>query len=125
MAALGCVRGEGVELTITLGTGCGLAVVTGGELVPVRDLGNERFSEEASFDEAIGERGRAKDETEWAALVVNAVISLAREFDAEIVHLAGGNARRLVASTFGEWAPRILIERDDPALIGAWRAAQD
>jgi polyphosphate glucokinase len=125
MAALGCSLGEGVEMTITLGTGCGLAVVREGDLVPVRDLGNETFDGSATFDEVIGERGRAVNENRWSQLVVEAVSDLAGEFEADVIHLAGGNARRLAVSTFGDLASKVRIERDDPALLGAWRAAAD
>jgi len=122
MAALGCTLGAGVELVITLGTGCGLALVRAGRLVPVRDVGDETLVGSETYDMILGERGRARDPERWRVHVVTTVDELAREFHADVVHLAGGNARRLSPLAFGDISRKVLIERDDPALVGAWRA---
>jgi polyphosphate glucokinase len=122
MAAVGCASGRGRELVVTLGTGCVLALVSEGRLVATRDVGDERFVELATYDEALGERGRARDPEVWLARVVAAVDGLAEEFRAGVVHLAGGNARRLAPRSFAAARTCVVIERDDPALIGAWRA---
>ena len=121
-AALGCARGVGVELVVTLGTGCGLALVRDGELVRVRDVGADTLVGSATYDDLLGERGRRRDEEKWIEHVVSAVTQLAHEFSATTIHLAGGNARRLSPYAFGEWGESLVIERNDPALIGAWRA---
>jgi polyphosphate glucokinase len=122
MAALGCAKGDGVELMVTLGTGCGLALVRDGVLQQVRDVGNETLRGSATYDDVLGERGRRADEDAWRVHVVSAVTALASEFNATLIHLAGGNSRRLSPTEFGDWASSLLIERDDPALRGAWRA---
>lgn len=123
MAALGCATGEGVELVLTLGTGFGMSLVCDGRLVRVRDLGDETLLGSATYDDVLGERGRRRDEAQWLRYVIATIGELAREFSATQVHLAGGNARRLSPHSFGEFGPRITIERDDPALLGAFRAA--
>ncbi len=122
MAALGCAHGRGVELVITLGTGCGLALVVDGALSPVRDVGHEMLKGSATYDDLLGERGRRDNESQWFVHVVSAVTALASEFAATSIHLAGGNARRLSPSSFGSWSDALTIERGDPALRGAWRA---
>jgi polyphosphate glucokinase len=122
MAALGCATGAGTELVVTLGTGCGLALVRDGELVRVRDVGDERLSGGETYDDVLGERGRQANEAEWTLRAVSAVSALAGEYEATTIHLAGGNARRLSPSAFGAWAGQVVIERDEPALRGAWRA---
>ncbi len=122
MAARGCATGIGTELVITLGTGCGFALVRAGELVPVRDVGDERLVGSETYDQLIGERGRRHDEVAWLANLVTAVSSLATEFSATTIHLCGGNARRVSRHSFGAWSSQILIERDDPALFGCYRA---
>src|ERR1019366_1627957 len=63
MAALGCIDGQGVELVLTLGTGLGLALSINGQLQKVRDVGAEIFREGKTYDQSVGERTRATDET--------------------------------------------------------------
>jgi polyphosphate glucokinase len=122
MAALGCATGERTELVVTLGTGCGLALVREGRLVPVRDLGDERLVGSETYDDVLGERGRRQDETRWSLYVIATLSELADQYGAGTIHLAGGNARRLSAHMFGDLAAHVVIERGEPALMGAWRA---
>lgn len=123
MAALGATTGCGTELVVTLGTGCGLALCRDGQLVPIRDVGNESLRGSASYDEVLGELGRRQGESRWLLNVVSAVSALAEEFAATAVYLAGGNSRRVSPRHFGERADHVFIARDDAALRGAWRAS--
>ncbi len=122
MAARGCATGAGVELVVTLGTGCGIALLHDSALQPVRDFGSEPLIGALTYDELLGERGRKIDEAAWVLRVVDAVQALAAQFAATTTHLAGGNARRLSPNEFGAFATQLVIERDDPALLGAYRA---
>jgi polyphosphate glucokinase len=121
MAGRGCLRGPGREIVVTLGSGCGFALADEGVLVPTRDLGGEEFHHGVSYDEALGERARRESDEMWLANLIVAIDALASEFVVARVHLAGGNARRLSVHDFGEMSEMLVIERDDPALIGAWR----
>jgi polyphosphate glucokinase len=123
MAALGTISGTGVELIVTLGTGCGLALARDGALVRVRDVGNELLRGSATYDEILGELGRREGEEQWLQHVVTTVSELATEFGATTIHLAGGNSRRISPHAFGALAPDVHIAPDDAALRGAWRAA--
>ncbi len=125
MAARGCLRGPGREIVLTLGTGCGFAFANDGVVVPARDLGAEELLDGATYDELLGELARRNDENRWLAQLIIAIDRLAIEFDARVVHLAGGNARRLSPDYFDDLAESIVIERDDPALMGAWRCFYD
>ncbi len=121
LAALGCALDQGNELVVTLGTGFGLSLVRDGRLADVRDVGDELLHSDETYDALLGELGRRSDPGAWMVHVVSAVIALADEFDAPTIHLAGGNARRLSPRAFGDWAPHVIIERDQPGLRGAWR----
>jgi polyphosphate glucokinase len=123
MAALGATHGTGTELVVTLGTGCGLALCRDGELVRVRDVGNEMLRGSASYDEVLGELGRRQGESQWLVHVVAAVSTLAEEFGATTIHLAGGNSRRISPHHFGARAHDVVIAHEDAALRGAWRAS--
>ena len=100
MAALGCIEGVGTEVVLALGTGLGLALAIDGKLRPVRDVGAEIFRDNKTYDETIGERARSLDDGSWNPTLVEIVKGFAEEFHASTVHLAGGNARRVVPSEF-------------------------
>jgi len=119
LAALGCCRGVGTELVVTLGTGCGLALRDDGRRQRVRDLGRTEFRPGRTFDEALGERARATDESRWRREVLDAVDELAQEFAAARVYLAGGNARRISQSLFSGHSYEVEIAGNEASLRGA------
>jgi len=119
MAALGCVEGSGTELVIALGTGVGLALVKDGELVPVRDIGAEVIADGKTFDELLGEQGRASNTEKWLSQLQKSVSSLSSEFSVDTVHLVGGNARRISPSSFKHVQSRIVITGNNAPLRGA------
>ncbi len=121
LAALGCCRGVGTELVVTLGTGCGLAIRADGLRQRVRDLGRTSFDAGRTFDQALGEQARARDERTWRRDVVMAVNALAGEFGAVMVYLAGGNARRLSLEPFAGRPYAIEIAGNEVSLRGAAR----
>lgn len=121
LAALGCCEGEGVELVLTLGTGLGLALCVDGELQRVRDVGAAPFEHGMTYDQLVGERGRANDEREWFRLVARAITNFCEEFDADVVHLAGGNARRVSPGHFSTLGCRVVINGNQAPLHGAAR----
>lgn len=121
LAALGASQGVGREVVITLGTGCGLALVVDGELVRVRDVGAAAFDEGRTFDQALGERARAEDEVRWHRDLVKAVAGFTDEFAATAIHLAGGNARRVTPDVFADLAVPVEIDGNFAPLRGAAR----
>jgi len=121
LAALGCCRGEGSELVVTLGTGCGVALRVEGERRRIRDLGRTAFDDGRTFDQALGERARALSDATWRGDVQGAVASLAKEFNASTVYLAGGNARRLPADLFRGMPFEVTIAGNEASLRGAAR----
>jgi polyphosphate glucokinase len=125
MAALGCIEGVGTELVLALGTGTGLALAIDGKLQPVRDVGAEIFRDGKTYDETIGERARSLDEGNWNPTLVDIVKGFAEEFHATTVHLAGGNARRVVPSEFEELPFRVVINGNDAPMRGAARLFAD
>ncbi|MEI8127030.1 MAG: ROK family protein [Actinomycetota bacterium] len=120
MAARGCALGTGVEVTITLGSGCGVALVIEGQVTPIDDVGGTLFDEQRTFDEAVGERARRQDETSWHSDVVVAIARIAQRWPQAAVHLCGGNAKRLSPTQLKETSSTITIERGEPALKGGF-----
>ncbi len=119
LAALGSIDGEGVELVLTLGTGLGLALSIDGVMKKVRDVGAEVFIDGKTYDQSVGERVRSLDEDRWGELLVLAVGNFAKEFGAVKVHLAGGNARRVVPTLFSELPFEVVIDGNQASLRGA------
>jgi len=121
MAALGCVEGEGTELVLTLGTGLGLALAIDGKLQKERDVGAEIFRDGKTYDQSIGERARSLDDQNWNPTLVDIVEGFAKEFHATTVHLAGGNARRVVPEEFDHLPFRVVINGNEAPMRGAAR----
>ncbi len=121
LAALGCCEGVGAELVLSLGTGLGLALCVDGSLRKVRDVGAEVFLDGRTYDQVLGERSRSEDQAVWQSMLELAVGRFVKEFGATIVHLAGGNARRVAPDSFTALSCRVVIEGNEAALHGAAR----
>jgi len=93
----GVVRGEGVEMVITLGTGVGAALFVNGHLVPNLELGHHPFKKGQTYEERVCEKeldriGKAR----WSRRVRQMLDQLAPIFNYDVLYLGGGNARKLV-----------------------------
>jgi len=125
MAALGCSEGTGRELVFTLGTGFGIALVVDGGLVRIRDVGAEVFREGLTYDVALGEHSRARDDVRWAQLLRVAVTGFVDELAVTTVHLGGGNARWIEPEWFAGLPVRVVLHGNDASLRGAARLFPD
>ena len=121
LAALGCCVGQGTELVFTLGTGFGIALVVDGELVPIRDVGAEEFVEGESYDRLLGEYARSRDSRRWSERLILAVSNFIAEFSPSLVHLGGGNSRRVDPSDFAGLGVAVVVNGNDVTLSGAVR----
>jgi predicted NBD/HSP70 family sugar kinase len=117
LAALGYGDGLGREFTMTLGTGCGVALMIDGVLTAIRDVGAAPFRS-GTFDSELGNAAVARDEITWLSAVAEAVHDLATEFSSETIHLGGGNARRIPRSFFAASPLRVRIHDNDETLEG-------
>ena len=118
--AAGCDIAVGRHLVITLGTGLGVALAVDGALVPIDDVGGTQYSN-VTFDEAAGEAARAMNPVKWTRDVLAIVIQLREIFDVGVIHVAGGNAKRLSPREFAWLNVPVIIERSSPALEGLRR----
>lgn len=119
LAALGSIDGVGTELVLTLGTGLGMALAIDGAMQPVRDVGAELFVDDKTYDQLVGERSRASDETQWGLLLRRAAEGFAKEFHATKIHLAGGNARRVMVDLFADAPFEVVVNGNEASLRGA------
>ena len=119
LAALGCCEGVGNELVLTLGTGLGIALVVNGGLNRIRDVGAEVFVDGRTYDQLVGDFSKSQDEDRWRELLHRAVSNFATEFAAHVVHLGGGNAKKVDPTIFDDLACRVVINENDATLRGA------
>ncbi|MGH9019507.1 MAG: ROK family protein [Acidimicrobiales bacterium] len=121
LAALGCSRGQGRELVVTLGTGFGIALVVDGSATRIRDVGAEDFGGLGTYDEVFGEPSRARDGELWRERLIVALGRFAAEFSASTVHVGGGNARVVEPSWFDARTFGVVRHDNRASLRGAAR----
>ncbi|MCB1019503.1 MAG: ROK family protein [Acidobacteria bacterium] len=93
---LGVIEGRGVELVLTLGTGVGSALFTGGRLVPNLELGHHPFEKDKSYEERLGDAElRKKGVERWNKRLERAIAVLDYIFNFRMLYLGGGNAKKI------------------------------
>ena len=96
LQGLGVVRGKGVELVLTLGTGMGAALFTNGALVPNLELGHHPLRDGMTYEDLVRDTELKRvGPIEWTARVLNAIEQLEPIFNYDTLHLGGGNVRHL------------------------------
>jgi len=116
LQGLGVVRGGGVELVVTLGTGMGAALFTDGVLVPNLELGHHPWRDGQSYEDLVRDSELKRiGPVEWTARVLSAIEQLAPIFNYDTLHLGGGNVRHLQ----GELPENVRVFSLAEALRGA------
>jgi polyphosphate glucokinase len=89
------VKGEGVELVLTLGTGMGSALFTDGKLCPGLELGHHPWKKK-TYEEYIGRHGLDKlGKARWNLLLLDAIGETERLFNWDHLYLGGGNTKKI------------------------------
>lgn len=116
----GAVKGEGVELILTLGTGMGSALFTDGKLCPGLELGHHPWKKK-TYEDYLGKRGIEKHgKKEWNKLLQEAVAQTEKLFNWDHLYLGGGNAKKI------DFTPpkNVSIVSNEAGLLGGvalWR----
>jgi polyphosphate glucokinase len=91
----GAIKGEGVEMVITLGTGMGNCLFTGGRLCPGLELGHHPWKK-YTYEDYIGRRGLDKyGKRRWNKYVQEMIAQTANTFNWDHLYLGGGNAKKI------------------------------
>lgn len=121
MQGLGAIRGRGLEMVITLGTGFGTGMYLDGRLLPHLEIAHLRFRKGETYDERLGNAGRKRaGNRKWSRRVRKAIEDLRMLCRFDHLYIGGGNAKRL---TF-EPDPDITIIDNEAGIDGgahAWR----
>jgi polyphosphate glucokinase len=93
---MGAIRGKGVELVITLGTGFGSSLFTNGYLVPGLELAHHPWVKKKTYEDFLGKRGLEKfGRKRWNKFVQKAIAQLEALFNYDHLYIGGGNAFKI------------------------------
>jgi polyphosphate glucokinase len=92
----GAIRGEGVELVLTLGTGAGTALFQDGQLLPHLELAHHPVSGKKTYDEYVGNAAlRKKGKKAWNKRVAAVIEILRTVVNFDHLYIGGGNAKAI------------------------------
>jgi polyphosphate glucokinase len=90
------IRGKGVELVITLGTGFGSSLFTEGHLVAGLELAHHPWRKNKTYEEYLGKRALERHgRKRWNKLVERAIGQLEALFNFDHLYIGGGNATKI------------------------------
>ncbi len=93
MQGLGAIKGKGVEMVITLGTGLGSALFEDGRLAPHIELAHIPFRKGQTYEEQLGNRALKKvGKAEWNKRLARAVEVFRALTHFDRLYIGGGNA---------------------------------
>jgi len=96
MQGLGVVKGKGLELVITLGTGFGTALLYNGDLLPHLEFSHQPFGKSKSYDKYIGEVAIEKEGVKkWNRRMQKVFTVLKTVFNYDYLYIGGGNSDKL------------------------------
>lgn len=93
---LGAIRGKGLEVVVTLGTGFGTAWFSDGLLLPHLEFAHVPVHHRHDFDAYVGEAARRKlGHAKWQKRVEKALRIVATVFNYDHLYIGGGNSARI------------------------------
>ncbi len=109
------IRGKGVELVLTLGTGLGSAIYTNGHLCPGLELGHHPWRKGLTYEDYLGKDGYEKyGKKRWNKLLAKAIEQTSRTFNWDHLYIGGGNAKHITLAP----NPRITVISNEDGLLG-------
>lgn len=96
MAGLAVIRGKGLELVLTLGTGAGTALFRDGEIMPHLELAHHPIHKSSSYNEYVGEAALERiGKKQWNRRVARTIDILAALLNYDHLFIGGGNATKI------------------------------
>lgn len=122
VAGLGVIEGKGLEVVITLGTGCGTSIFSDGRMTPHLELAHHPIHKSLTYDEYVGdaalkEIGRKK----WNRRVLKVIVVLRTLLNYDKLHIGGGNARLIEFKL----PKRVDLVSNDEGIIGGVKLWDD
>ena len=92
----GVVSGKGLEMMVTLGTGCGTALLLDGELLPHFEISHHPIKTDKDYDQYIGEKAyQNKGREHWNERIKKVIAVLKTVFNYDRLYISGGNAKNI------------------------------
>ena len=92
----GAIRGVGVEMVVTLGTGCGTAIFADGKVIPHLELSHHPIRSGQTYDEYVGRAALDKiGKKKWNRRVARVIDVLRTVVAFDHLYIGGGNAKHL------------------------------
>jgi polyphosphate glucokinase len=109
------VKGEGLELVVTLGTGVGTGLFFHGRLTPHMELAHHPLMKDRSYNEYLGNDARKSvGDKKWNKRVKLAMKTLDALFFYDQVYVGGGNSKRVTA----DLGPKVTIIDNTAGILG-------
>jgi polyphosphate glucokinase len=92
----GAIKGQGVELVMTLGTGFGTALFINGHLVPNLEMGHHPFRKRQTYEIQLGANAlKTVGKKRWNQRLAKAIEILDRVINFDHLYIGGGNAKKV------------------------------
>lgn len=115
----GAIKGEGIEMIVTLGTGMGNSIYSSGRLVAM-ELGHHPWKKH-TYEDYIGRRGLDKyGKKRWNKYVLEMIEQTRNTFNWDHLYLGGGNAKKIEF----ELPEGVTVVSNETGLLGGvalWR----
>jgi polyphosphate glucokinase len=96
MQGLAVIRGKGLELVLTLGTGAGTALFRDGEIMPHLELAHHPIHKSSTYNDYVGDAALKKiGRRQWNKRVARAVEILHALLNYDRLYIGGGNASKI------------------------------
>lgn len=111
----GAIKGAGVELVLTFGTGLGSSLFTDGRLCAGLELAHHPWRDGKTYEDLLGNAALKKHgKRRWNKLVVKAVKETRNLFNWDSLYLGGGNSTKIDI----ELPPDVAIVPNEDGLRG-------
>jgi len=122
VAGLGVIEGKGLEVVITLGTGCGTAIFSDGRMAPHLELAHHPIHKSLTYDEYVGDAALKEiGKKKWRRRVLKVIAVLRTLLNFDKLHIGGGNARLLD----GRLPRNVDLVSNDEGIIGGVKLWDD
>jgi predicted TIM-barrel fold metal-dependent hydrolase/predicted NBD/HSP70 family sugar kinase len=122
----GAIEGKGLEMVVTLGTGCGTSIFYNGKIMPHLELAHHPVRGTKTYDEYVGRVAYTKaGRKKWNKRVARVIDILRVVVNFDHLYIGGGNAKRIdfalppdvtiVPNTDGLTGGIALWRSEDPA----------
>ncbi len=92
----GAIKGQGVEMVITLGTGFGTALFINGHLVPNMEIAHHPFRKQETYEVQLGANALNNvGKKRWNLRLAKAIEILDRVMNFDHLYIGGGNAKKV------------------------------